>query len=205
MRDGIDRLVAAVIAGVAGAALVLQLVLILRNPGSPLALVVRYFSFFTILSNIVVTGVCIAVALGRGWLRSPVARGAAALYIAVTAGIYAALLQGLVHLAGAGVLADDLLHKVVPALYVVAWLACAPHRLLRWTDVLRWLLFPLVYIGWVLLRGAVVHEYPYPFLDLTKSAGGVVAVHCVAMGVLFALLGLVLVAADRFIPARRRH
>jgi hypothetical protein len=203
MRRSTDRLVAAAIATVAIIALVLQLVLILRNAGSTLATVVRYFSFFTILSNIWVAAVCIAVATCRGWVRSPVARGAAALYIAVTAGIYATLLQGLVPLGGAGLLADTLLHKIVPAMYLLAWLACAPHRVLRWSDVLRWLVFPLVYVGWIYLRGSAVHEYPYPFMDLTRFPGGQVAVNCVGVGMLFAALGLVLVAIDRWWPARR--
>lgn len=203
MRPMIDRLVAAGIAIVAIVALMLQLVLILRMDGSAAAIVVRYFSFFTILSNIWVAGVCVAVASGRGWLRSPVARGAAALYIAITAGIYAALLRGLVPLSGWGVVADNLLHEVVPALYLLAWLVLAPHHVLRWGDVLRWLLFPLVYVGWTYLRGAAVHEYPYPFLDLTKLPGAQVALNCVGMGVLFAALGLLLVAIDRWWPVRR--
>lgn len=204
MRHSTDRFVAAVIATVAIVALVLQLVLILRNAGSTAATLVRYFSYFTILSNIWVSAVCVAVAMGRGWMRSPVARGAAALYIAVTAGIYATLLQGLVRLGGAGLLADALLHEVVPALYLLAWLVCAPHRVLRWSDVLRWLVFPLVYVGWIYLRGTAVHEYPYPFMDLNRLPGSQAALNCVGVGVLFAILGLALVAIDRWWPARQR-
>lgn len=205
MRRSIDRTVAGAIALVAIVALVLQGVLILQTPGNTAAILVRYFSYFTILSNIWVASVCVAVASDRGGMRSPVARGAAALYIAVTAGIYAVLLRGLVSLSGAGVLANELLHVVVPALYLLAWLFLAPHRVLRWGDVLRWLVFPLVYVGWIYLRGAAVHEYPYPFMDLTKVSGAQVATNCTGVAILFAALGLLLVMCDRRWPLARGH
>lgn len=73
---------------------------------------------------------------------------------------------------------------------------------LRWGDVLRWLLFPLVYIGWTLLHGTWLHWCPYPFIDV--DALGVVTTlrNSVGMLLLFAGVGTGLVALDRVLPRR---
>jgi hypothetical protein len=203
MQRSIDRAVMAIVGLVALVALVLQWVLLMRADGSALGLNVRFFSYFTILSNIWVALVGIAVATAApslGWFATARVRGAAALYIAVTGSIYITILDGLVSLAGAMYVADRLLHYVVPALYILAWLVTCPHRRLVWSDALRWLVFPLIYVIWTLARGATVHEYPYPFMDVDALGAARVAINSVLVAGLFAVLGLVLVAIDRTMP-----
>jgi hypothetical protein len=195
-----DRIVGGLLALLAGVAVVLQLVLILQTgEGGTAAVLLRFVSFFTILSNMLVAGVCIAVAVGRARSRW---RGAAALYITVTGAIYSIILASLWSPTGAQKVADELLHHAVPVAYVLAWLVLAPHRRLAWGDALRWLVFPAVYLGWTIARGAVTGEYPYPFVDLGQLGATQVALNCLGIGVLFAVLGLVLVAVDRALPAR---
>lgn len=195
-----DRIVGGFLALLAGVAVVLQLVLILQtDQGGTAAILLRFVSFFTILSNMLVAGVCVAVAAGRA---RPRWRGAAALYIAVTGAIYSIILASLWSPTGAQKVADELLHHAVPAAYVLAWLVFAPHRQLIWSDALRWLVFPAVYLGWTIARGEVTGEYPYPFVDIAQLGASQVALNCLGIGVLFAVLGLVFVAIDRALPAR---
>lgn len=195
-----DRIVGGLLALLAGIAVVLQLVLILQTgEGSTAAIVLRFVSFFTILSNMLVAGVGVAVAAGRA---RPRWRGAAALYITVTGAIYSIILASLWSPTGAQKVADELLHHAVPVAYVLAWLALAPHRRLAWSDALRWLVFPAVYLGWTIARGAATGEYPYPFVDLGQLGMAKVALNCLGIGVLFGVLGLVFVAIDRALPAR---
>lgn len=195
-----DRVVSGLVALLAGVAVVLQLVLILQEgEGGTVAIVLRFVSFFTILSNMLVAGVCIAVVSGRA---RPRWRGAAALYITVTGAIYSIILAPLWSPVGAQKLADELLHHAVPLAYVLAWLVLAPHRRLAWGDALRWLVFPAVYLGWTIVRGAVTGEYPYPFVHVGELGAAQVALNCLGIGVLFAVLGLVLVAVDRALPSR---
>ncbi len=101
---------------------------------------------------------------------------------------------------GAQWLADILLHYVVPVLYLSWWAGCAPHGRLKWSDALRWLLFPLAFLAWTLARGAWVHEYPYPFVDVDALGVAIVARNVCAIAALFLMGGLVLVAFDRAFP-----
>ena len=199
-----ERTLSALLAVIAGGALILQLVLLLsltRDSIGPLLAIIRYFSFFTILSNIVVVLACSWVAFGTA-ARVESAftarlRGAAALYIAVTGGIYVTVLRSLWQPQGAQWVADMLLHYAVPLLYLLLWLVFSPKGRLRWSDALRWLLFPLAYLLWAMWRGTWAHEYPYPFLDVAVLGLPMVLRNAFAVAGLFLALGLVLVAIDR--------
>ncbi|NCT66122.1 MAG: hypothetical protein GXC76_00615 [Rhodanobacteraceae bacterium] len=200
------RSFAALIALLAWSALVLQYGLLVgstRHGGGPLLATLRYFSFFTILSNLLVA---LTTSAAVGWpqsrLASPRVRGAAALCIAVTCGVYYFVLARTWAPHGAQLLANVALHYLVPPLYLAWWITCVPHGRLAWADALRWLLLPLGFLGWTLARGAWLHEYPYPFVDVDVLGIGEVLRNALALGVLFLLVGLVLVALDQ---ARHRR
>jgi len=205
------RRFAAVIALLAWGALVLQYALLIGatlDGIGPLLGTLRYFSFFTILSNLLVALVASAAAAGdaaprlRFFARADV-RGCAALAIAITCAIYYFVLAATWAPQGAQLLADVLLHYAVPLLYVGWWIACAPHGRLGWSDPLRWLLFPLAFFAWTLLRGAWLHEYPYPFVDVDALGFAAVLGNALVIGGLFAVAGVALVAVDRLSPLRR--
>ena len=199
------RSFAALIALVAWSALALQYVLLIeltRQGIGPLLATLRYFSFFSILSNLLVAATTTAAVLGaQSWLARPRVRGAAALCIAVTCGVYYFVLARTWTPHGAQLLANVALHYVVPPLYLIWWGTCVPHGRLAWADALRWLLLPLVFLGWTLARGAWLHEYPYPFVNVDVLGMAGVLRNALALGVLFLLVGLVLVAFDQL---RRR-
>ena len=48
--------------------------------------------------------------------------------------------------------------------------------------------FPILWLCFTLIRGAVVHWYPYPFIDVTVLGYGGAALNCVWVALL--LLGL---------------
>lgn len=197
----ISNLFAIVVAAVAWPALVLQYWLIVWS-GSLGAVTVRYFSFFTILSNLLVALVAASAATGGNWrplrlLRTPRVRGLAALCIAVTGLVYVAVLRSLWHPLGPQLIADRALHYVVPALYLLWWLALLPHGTLEWRDALRWLWFPLLFALWTFVRGAIVDEYPYPFLDVGRLGYPAALLNAALVALLFAVLGGALVALDK--------
>ena len=194
----------------AWSALVLQFVLMQRQAHqvSHEWMTLRYFSYFTILSNLGVALACSLAWIGRdtrtGRLAAhPAVRAALTLYILVTASVYHLLLAGLWRPQGLQLLADALLHTAVPALYAGGWLLLAPSRTLRWRQAFYWLPFPGVYLAWALLLGRVLHVYPYPFIDLNRLDLALVLRNAAAMGLLFLALGALLVAWNRR-PAWRR-
>jgi hypothetical protein len=195
---------AALVAVVAASGLVLQYLLLIGHApaaGSVAFLTVRFFSYFTILSNLLVLLVTASAAVAAWsawglWFARPAVRGGVALYIGVTLGIYATVLQQLWQPEGAQRWADTALHYATPALYLAWWLWAVPHGALRRAYVAQWLLFPLAYLGWVFVRGAWVHEYPYPFLDIVAQGVPGVLANCAGVAALFLLLGAVLVVVD---------
>lgn len=206
MSDVLRRRSAAVVAVLAAFALVLQYVILIGNTLAtvgPMFATVRFFTYFTILSNLLVLLVTGSTAfaprsrLGQ-WFAQPVVPGAVALYIGVTFLIYATVLRHLWQPQGAQWWADSSLHYAVPVAYLLWWLIAAPHGALRWGDVGRWLLFPLVYLVWVCLRGMWAREYPYPFLDLNVLAPVAVVRNCGGVLLLFVVAGVGLVAIDRW-------
>jgi hypothetical protein len=191
-------------------ALVLQYGLTVTNRSDgigPALATLRFFSFFTILSNLLVALVCtfaLAPRPGRlgAFLTTPRARAATLLYIAVTGLVYATLLAGLWQPQGAQLVADVLLHNVVPLAYAGVWLAFQRHGRLVWGDALRFLAFPLAFLGWTILRGALMREYPYPFIDVASIGWAMAAKNAAGLALAFLLLGLLIVAVDRWLGRR---
>lgn len=205
-----QRASAAAVAVLAAAALVLQYVLIVQNRSGVLGgagwATLEYFSYFTILSNLIVLVVATSFARGAApsWWASASARGAAALYIGVTGGIYALVLSGLWAPTGLQWLADVALHYAVPLAYLGWWLLVAPHGGLTAIDALRWLAFPLAYVGWVFMRGNWLQAWPYPFMDVDALGLGVVLRNSAVVCALFVAGAFALIGIDRLLARTRR-
>ena len=153
----------------------------------------RLVSYFTIQSNLLVA--VTAVQLARDPLRA-----AALVGITVTGLVHFVLLRPLLHLEGASWAADKLLHMVVPLVAVVGWLVAGPRPRAPWRDTVTALLWPVAWLAWTLVIGAVTGWYPYPFLDVGAKGAGSVAVTCVGVTLLFLALAGVLSWSDRRMP-----
>ena len=165
------------------------------------AATVFYFTFFTILSNCLVA-LCFAAEAfpAASWLapfRRPGPRTAVAVYITVVALIYAIFLANTWDPQGWQKLIDALLHYVMPALYLAFWFVLVPKGTTSWRDIPVWLVFPLLYVLWAMLRGAVTGQYPYPLID-AAALGYPAALHnIVLICLLFAGLSALFIAYDR--------
>lgn len=160
--------------------------------------IANLFCFFTIDSNLLVAGTSLVVALGvaRGglfrvlWLDALVG-------IIVTGIVYQVALAGLYDLHGLPLFADTMLHKVTPILFVLGWLFAGPRGALTWRTVWWSLLYPLIWLGFTLPRGALTGFYPYPFVDAGALGYGQVAVNCVFIGLFFTALAAGALLYDR--------
>jgi hypothetical protein len=88
---------------------------------------------------------------------------------------------------------DELLHSVVPLLFLLYWLVFIPKTGLQYKDVLPWMVFPLVYIVLALVRGAFSGFYPYPFVDVGKLGSGRVLLNTVLFTLAFFVLSFIFV------------
>jgi hypothetical protein len=132
---GARRTVAALLAVVGWFALILQLGIMLRNAATAgtglLAAVGSFLSFFTVLTNLLVAvGLAAAIPAVPPRALRPLVEppGATALagYITVVGVVYSLVLRQLWHPTGAQLVADVLLHDVMPPAYVIYWLALVP-------------------------------------------------------------------------------
>jgi hypothetical protein len=187
-------------------ALALQLYLMLAQAppsgATRLGTFINFISFFTILTNLLVALVFTAVVFlpqtpwGQ-WLSSPSVQASTAAYIAIVGITYQLLLRQLWNPQGAQWLADVLLHSIIPVGYVLYWLLFAPRAGLTWKHAITWLVYPGVYLVYILARGAVSHIYPYPFVDVNQLGYGGVMVRAVMFLLLFLAMGLLVVAVGR--------
>lgn len=93
-------------------------------------------------------------------------------------------------------------HRAVPLAVVADFLLFDAHRRMRLRDAGLWMLFPVLYFGFVLLRGWLSpgSEYPYGFVDLDALGWGGLGLNLVVYGGAFYVLGLVIVGLDRALP-----
>jgi hypothetical protein len=165
----------------------------------------NFFSYFTIESNIAMTVVLLVGGvlglMGREGVPD-LPRGAVTLYMVVTGVVYAVALSGY-PLLGTLPWVDDVVHRLMPVVILIDWLAVPPRRQLRYAEALRWLVFPLLYLPYTLIRGAIVDWYPYPFLDPREKGYGHVVVSSLLVTLAFLAFGALLVRAGNLFSRRR--
>lgn len=166
---------------------------------TPAARVANLFTFFTILSNILVAIVCAVLAACPRHRSTPfaVAWLDAVLAIAVTGIVYNTVLAGLYDLRGAEYFADRLFHLVSPLMFLVGWLLFGPRGLVTARVVALSLIYPLAWLAFTLVRGAIITWYPYPFLDVTVLGYGQVVLNSLLITALFLGLAMVTALVDR--------
>jgi hypothetical protein len=167
-------------------------------------LIANYFSFFTILTNLLVAaGLSLSlVAPHSRWgemFSRQVAVSGTAIYIAIVGVTYSFLLRDLWNPQGAEKVADVLLHDFVPLLFVAYWLVFVPKGSLRWKDALYWLPYPLIYFAYSLIRGAITGWYPYPFIDVNSLGYARVLTNAAMLVCGFLAVALLTVTGDRWI------
>ncbi len=158
--------------------------------------------FFTILTSLAVAVAMTWVAIGRN--TSPLALGGLTIALLLVGVVYALLLSGH-EMRGPALVADILLHKVSPVLMALWWLLFAPRATLRWSAPLWWSAYPLLYFGYVLMRGMKDGKYPYPFVDVGRLGCLQTGINAGGIAMAFILAGFVLVWIDRWRPLGSRR
>jgi hypothetical protein len=170
---------------------------------------VRFCSFFTVVTNTLVA-VALSCAVidrhsaGYRFFRSPVVSAGITTSIVLVSLAYNLLLRHLWTPEGWQWIADELLHDIMPLLFSGYWLFLVPKGLLEPRHVLMWMLYPVVYFGYLLLRGHIFGDYLYPFLNIGTL--GMANALTNAFGVLAGFLGvgMVVVMIDRVL-GRKTH
>lgn len=201
------RLLAAAV-GWFGVALQYYLVITGDIGPDPVNRTINFFSYFTILTNIIgalaMTAPLVAAGTSVGnFFDRPSVRTAIATYFIVVAVTYHLILRDLWNPQGWQWVADMSLHYVTPALFVLDWLLFVPKRAVPWATSLHALVYPLLYMGWTLWHGSWSGFYPYPFVDVSQIGFDKALQNAGAMTAAFLVLGLVLIALGRVLSLIR--
>lgn len=152
------------------------------------------FAFFTTQSNLLVgaSSLYLAVRLDRTSTAFKTIRLMGLVAISLTGVVFHVALGRLLDLDGWDWLGNQLVHTVVPLLAVVGWLIVGPRGLTSARIAKLSVLFPAGWLAFTLIRGAVVHWYPYPFIDVNTIGYGKAILNCfwVAFWVALLLFGL---------------
>ena len=194
-------------------ALVLQMSLTvpasMETGRSLVASIVYFFSFFTILTNILMVLIYLgALVRGRRWLaffRKPHTRATAAATITLVGGFYHFVLAGLWHPDGLFAFCDVLLHYVTPAIYLVWFAVWNRTGTLKLPAALTMLAYPFLYLAYVLVRGSVAGEYPYAVLNAGAYGYGQVAMNAAGLLALLLVFNTIAIAIDRSLLAGKRN
>ncbi len=158
-----------------------------------------WVSYFTIWSNVVVAVVMSILAWGRPRASAALraARLDSVLLITITGLVYAVVLAPISVQRGWENVSNTLLHQVTPVLTVLVWALAGPRGWVTWRTVLHALVILVAWVSWMLLHGAVVGAYPYPFVDVAVLG------YPRALANIVGILGLGLLMAAGFLGVER--
>lgn len=195
----------AVTALCAGAGVALSVYVAVRTPGrfrTGTERAFNTFAFFTIQSNLIAGGTTLLLAVRphRTSAVFGVFRLIGLVAITVTGIVYHVALSAILELNGVPQIANQLVHTVVPVLTVAGWLLFGPRGLVSARVAWLSLLFPVCWLAFTLIRGAVIDWYPYPFIEVTRLGYAKVMLNCVWVSLLLLGLAAVAAGADRGLP-----
>ncbi|MBN8850876.1 MAG: hypothetical protein BGO55_29750 [Sphingobacteriales bacterium 50-39] len=178
-------------------AIIAQLILMFQNTEvSFLETAIRFLSFFTILTNILVALFFTVQVPGTKKFNAGTLT-AVAVYITIVGLVYQVLLRHLWAPTGMQKIVDELLHAVMPVLTIFYWFWYEEKRNVLYRQIIWWLVYPLVYLGYILIRGHFSGFYPYPFIDVATLGLAKVLFNAFFLFVLFGFISFVFVLAGK--------
>ncbi len=155
-------------------AIIAQFFLMVQNRQADISeTIIRFFSFFTILTNILVALFFTAsvfrlkkfpfkLFLNNGALTAITA------FILIVGLVYQIVLRQIWEPTGLQYIVDELLHTIIPLFMLGYWFFNIRKEELLLSSVLSWLIYPLVYLVFITVRGYLSGYYPYPFLNIEE-------------------------------------
>lgn len=161
-----------------------------RTPINPF----NFFGYFTMQSNILTVVMLLGTAAigfaGRkhtaGW---SLFRACVTTYIVIVGIVYNTLLTDV----DGGITlewANTVLHLVIPVYAALDWLIVGDRRTVPWSKLWIVAIYPVVWLGVILVRGATDGWVPYPFLDPAQGYG-IVAVYCLGIAGAIVVVGAI--------------
>ncbi len=179
------------------------------NSNIPGETIIRYFSYFTLDTNLLVALTCTSLIMfpttrfGK-FFSKQTTQAAVAVYITIVAVVYNTILRNIWDPQGLQAVVDNLLHTIIPVLYVLYWLFFAEKDRLVWKNAFPWMLYPFIYGVLVIFRGSISGFYPYPFIDMDKLGTNKTLINVAVFIVIFLASGWLFIGISKFISSKKR-
>jgi len=170
---------------------------------------IKFFSYFTILTNLLVAVYFSTIlfapssSLSR-FFNKQSSSTAIAVYILVVGIVYNISLRQIWTFTGWSRVGNELLHTITPLYFLFYWLFKTGKEKLSFRIVVYWMLYPLSYLVYTLIRGTIVHSYPYPFVDVNILGYPSVILNCLIVAALFFILFTIFIAISNRLNARSK-
>jgi len=139
----------------------------------------NFFSYFTILTNLFVAFVLVFSAINLIRREPPtetgdILRGSATVSIAIVGIVFGLLLSHM----DSGMIpwTNFVAHYLMPVVMVLDWLIQPPRATLSARHIWYWIIYPIAYLLYSLIRGSFINWYPYWFIDPSQSPDGWIGV-----------------------------
>jgi hypothetical protein len=161
-----------------------------------------YFSFFTVLTNLLAVMALTASlrdkkSIAMRFFSRPSVQSGIASSIALVGTVYTLFLRNVWDPQGIQLVANILLHYLMPVLFVIFWWIAVPARNVAWSSILRWMLYPIAYFAVAMVRGVLSDVYPYPFIDADQIGVARAFGNACVVLLCFIVTALLLVATGR--------
>ncbi|GHB48010.1 Pr6Pr family membrane protein [Mongoliitalea lutea] len=172
-------------------AVIMQYWLMLEtNPLTWSEATIRFFSYFTILTNTLLAIYFSSQVHGdlhdRGKIwKKPGTLTAITVYILVVGLVYQVVLRAIWDPQGMARVTDELLHTLNPMLGLLFWWLFEDKKAVEWKQLPYWLLYPLGYFVYTIIHGQISGFYPYPFVDLNSISVGQLVFNFLVLSLVF--------------------
>ena len=195
MRNNID--IAGFILG--WLAIIGQFILMIQNRQTDVTeTIIRFFSFFTILTNILValyftSRISILKNTSLSKLSNSGNLTALTAFILVVGLIYQIILRGTWQPTGLQRIIDELLHSIIPLFVLLYWMKFANKTDLIFKNIKIWLWYPIVYFIYIIIRGYFSGFYPYPFVNVIEIGYSQVLINAALVSTFFLFIMISLI------------
>jgi hypothetical protein len=184
-------------------AIITQFYLMMINRGTSVPeTIFRFFAFFTITTNILVALCFTYIFLGSNYrigkfFSKASTVTAITVYIIIVGIVYNVILRFTWNPPGLQKLVDELLHSVIPVISVIFWVVLVPASQLKWKNAFPWLIYPIFYMAYVIILGAITTHYPYLFIDVNRLGYNKALMNAALVLLALFLLSLVLIGTGK--------